>query len=165
MSNKMTAERKKELQQDFDAWCKGDGEALFLSMSTTDVYVIFLEAELDKSIKETEQWKSNHGDMIKRNRELRERPDLGMRSKAVIALQDELVSLQEEHSELRSHSVQQDVTNSCLWSEKNILSDKIEKLTAVLNAVLETMNLHVEMAALSKKAIKQYKKLLSTKKP
>jgi len=133
-------------------------------MSTADVYGVFLEYELERSEKETEHWKANHGDMIKRNREFRDRPDLSMLSKAIIDLQDELHSLQDEHSELLSKSVQLDVANSCLWSEKNLLGDKIVKLSNALSAVLETMNLHVKMAALSKEAIEQYKKLLSTKK-
>ncbi len=45
---------------------------------------------------EVERLKADHAEMVKRNRELRDRPDLGDRAKSVDALHNELTQLRED---------------------------------------------------------------------
>lgn len=60
-----------------------------------EICQIFHDVGLAESKKETEHWKNNHADMVKRNAELRDRPDLGDRCRSIDKLYTELDRLRE----------------------------------------------------------------------
>ena len=73
-------------------------EALPCSEQATKCSILATEInqELDQLRAELKQVKANHADMVKRNRELRDRPDLGDRAASVDALYKELSVAREE---------------------------------------------------------------------
>lgn len=56
--------------------------------------------EVERLRKDVEHWKANHADMVRRNQELRDRPDLGDRVASVDALHAEVERLRKENADL-----------------------------------------------------------------